>query len=170
MIDKSFIDTNIFIYAFEENKNPKKKKAIELIKNEQMNLLTSVQVLNEFVSATIKKNLLSKEKAVETALLIEKEFEVASLDREVFIKGMEIFRSDKIYVSFWDSLIIAAAILNECSIIYSEDMQHNFVFENVTIKNPFFALDVDDSKCLPSADKKETDEDKNEVGNNSSVH
>ena len=49
---------------------------------------------------------------------------------------MEILKNDHIHVSLWDSFIIAAAILSKCDTIYSEDMQHNFVVENVNIKNP----------------------------------
>jgi predicted nucleic acid-binding protein len=70
-MEKSFIDTNIFIYAFEKGESSKKKSAIELIKNEDIYFVSSIQVLSKFVNATVKKNLLSKDKAVETALIIE---------------------------------------------------------------------------------------------------
>lgn len=139
MIESAFIDTNVFIYAFEKSHTPKKLKAVELIKNKNLRFSTSIQVLNEFVNATVKKDLLSKDEAVETALMIESEFDIVSLDRAVFIKGMEIFRAGNIHASLWDSLIIASAMLNECDILYSEDMQHNFVIENITIKNPFLS-------------------------------
>jgi predicted nucleic acid-binding protein len=60
MIERAFIDTNIFIYAFEKSKSQKKLKAFELIKNENIHFSTSIQVLNEFVSATVKKKFTSK--------------------------------------------------------------------------------------------------------------
>jgi hypothetical protein len=41
MTKKAFIDTNIFIYAFENEKTPKKKKALKLIKNENIHFITS---------------------------------------------------------------------------------------------------------------------------------
>ncbi len=136
MIERAFIDTNIFIYAFEKGNTSKKRKAVELIKNKKISAVTSVQVLNEFVSATVKKNLLAKREAVDTALLIESEFEIVPLDSPVFLKGMEIFRNKNIHISLWDSLIIAAAVLSECDTIYSEDMQHNYVVEGARVKNP----------------------------------
>ena len=41
-------------------------------------------------------------------------------------------------LSYWDSLIIASALENNCSILYSEDMQHSQVIEdNLKIINPF---------------------------------
>ena len=39
--------------------------------------------------------------------------------------------------SFYDSLIVAAALESKCKILYSEDMRHNQQIENLTIKNPF---------------------------------
>lgn len=62
MTERAFIDTNVFIYAFEKSKTKKKKKAVKLIKNHKINTITSVQVLNEFVSATVKKVYFQKGK------------------------------------------------------------------------------------------------------------
>jgi predicted nucleic acid-binding protein len=39
--------------------------------------------------------------------------------------------------SFWDSLIVASAILAGVDVLYSEDMQDGFEIENVRIVNPF---------------------------------
>lgn len=137
MTEKLFIDTNIFIYAFQEGKDKKKQRAIGLIKSEKPSIVTSIQVLNEFIFATIKKGLLSRNKAIETAMQIEKDFEIIPLDRAVFFKGIEIFNELDIQLSLWDSLIIAAAVIGGCDILYSEDMKHNFVVEGVKIFNPF---------------------------------
>lgn len=41
-------------------------------------------------------------------------------------------------ISFWDSLIVASALENDCSILYTEDLQHNQLIENkLKITNPF---------------------------------
>ena len=40
--------------------------------------------------------------------------------------------------SYWDSLIIASALENDCSILYTEDLQHEQVIEDkLKIINPF---------------------------------
>lgn len=61
--------------------------------------MTSIQVLNEFVSATIRKGLLSKEKAIQTAQLIENDVDVVPLDKgrkHCFINTeVRVFQSDK---------------------------------------------------------------------------
>lgn len=43
-------------------------------------------------------------------------------------------------LSNWDALIVAAALLSECEILYSEDMQDKQVFEDkLTVINPFLS-------------------------------
>ena len=44
---------------------------------------------------------------------------------------------DEYNISYYDSLILSSAINLKCSILYSEDMQHNQKIENLTIVNPF---------------------------------
>jgi len=39
--------------------------------------------------------------------------------------------------SFYDSLIIAAALQAKCNVLYSEDLQHNQKVHSLTILNPF---------------------------------
>ncbi len=52
------------------------------------------------------------------------------LDRALQIKLAHGF-------SYWDSAIIAAAAALGCQTLYSEDMGHGRMVENVTIRNPF---------------------------------
>jgi predicted nucleic acid-binding protein len=41
--------------------------------------------------------------------------------------------------SYWDSLIIASALENGCTILFTEDLQHNqMIEETLWVKNPFF--------------------------------
>ena len=42
--------------------------------------------------------------------------------------------------SFYDSLIIAAALRANCRILYSEDLQHDQRIRELVIKNPFHAI------------------------------
>ena len=46
--------------------------------------------------------------------------------------------TQKHMLSHWDALIVAAALLTKCDILYSEDMQHGYVFDNsLRVVNPF---------------------------------
>ncbi|WP_442941115.1 PIN domain-containing protein [Nostoc sp.] len=63
-------------------------------------------------------------------------FPVQAISTTQVIQALEI--NAQYNYSYWDSLIIATALLGKCSIIYSEDMQHNQLIDNkVIILNPF---------------------------------
>jgi predicted nucleic acid-binding protein len=63
---------------------------------------------------------------------------VAELTQTVFIHASNIRQKYKYNFSYYDSIIVATALENECNVIYSEDMQHNQLIENqLRIINPF---------------------------------
>ena len=58
------------------------------------------------------------------------------IERATIIQAFDIVKQYK--YSYWDSLIIASALENNCSILFSEDMQHNQLIANkLKIINPF---------------------------------
>jgi len=60
---------------------------------------------------------------------------VVELNRRVQIKASEL--RERYQFSFWDSTIVANALLSEAQILYSEDMQDGFIVEGkLTIRNP----------------------------------
>lgn len=63
-------------------------------------------------------------------------FYISEINTLKVLKAIEI--NSKFQYSYWDSLIISTAISENCSLIYSEDMQHNQTIENkLKIVNPF---------------------------------
>jgi len=65
-----------------------------------------------------------------------KSFEIISVNSEVVSNAMEIH--SKYGFSFWDSQVLAAALEAGCSILYTEDIQHNqFIEGKLRIINPF---------------------------------
>lgn len=69
-------------------------------------------------------------------IFIDLNFEVSEIGVLETIKAMEI--KEKLGFSYWDSLIIASALENQCNILYSEDMQNGQIVENkFKIVNPF---------------------------------
>ncbi|MFM7429834.1 MAG: PIN domain-containing protein, partial [Flammeovirgaceae bacterium] len=79
---------------------------------------------------------LSKETAFDFAKLIMGRFRVLQISEQILLKSFEV--SIKYQLSSWDSIIIATALLHNCSIVYSEDMQDGLIIEGtLTIKNPF---------------------------------
>jgi predicted nucleic acid-binding protein len=133
MKDKVFIDSNIFLYAFTTKDINKQKISAEIICK---NYTISTQVINEVSSNMIKKLNFSNQDVNDFVLNCYEQYYIVNFSKEIFIKASTI-RIDY-NISYYDSLIIATALENNCTILYSEDMQHNQIIEDIlTIKNPF---------------------------------
>lgn len=137
MKDKEFIDTNILVYAKLDDKENrwKRDKAIALIQQIRGCPIISVQVLNEFASVLIKHQI-SDHIIIEAIQEIVEDTIVVSLDLSLLWEAWRI--RDKYLFSYWDSMIISAALIKGCNILYSEDFQHEQIIENsLRIINPF---------------------------------
>ncbi len=130
---KVFIDSNIIVYLVDNRSKEKIKKAQDFLSPD---FFISTQVIAENVNVCLKKLHLNKETTFDFARRILNRFRILQITEATLLKSFEI--SIKYQLSSWDSIIIATAILNNCSIIYSEDMQDGLSVENsVTIINPF---------------------------------
>ncbi len=132
MQDKVFIDSNVLIYAFSKDK-PKKEIAKRLIKNKGN---ISIQVLNEVANTLFKKSKLEPLIVKKSIDLLIKYFEVHPIKITTINAALEL--KGRYKYSYYDSLIIATAIENNCSTLYTEDMQDGQVIEGkLKIVNPF---------------------------------
>jgi len=134
MKDKVFIDTNILVY-FATDKTEKRDIIVSKLEECQYSFI-SIQVLNEFNNTCFKK-LLLKPNEIEFAV---KEyttmFNIAILNIETIIGALEV--KQKYGFSYYDSLILSTALQNDCTILYTEDMQHlQRIDDKLTIINPF---------------------------------
>lgn len=92
--------------------------------------------MGELFHVLTRKKFTSKPDAMRIILDIVNTFSRQSINTIEVIEALEINAKYNYY--YWDSLIIATALLSECSIIYSEDMQHNqLIDKKVRILNPF---------------------------------
>jgi predicted nucleic acid-binding protein len=136
-VERIFADTNIWFYAFVRGKNledeRKNEVAAQLIPNRPE---LSVQVVNE-----LSVNLLKKAAYGEAQLqqLIQAIYQFHRVHPLMYQTLMYASRLRESYLfSYWDSLIVAAALENGCTMLYSEDMQHDQVIEqSLRIFNPF---------------------------------
>lgn len=95
-----------------------------------------MQVLNEFINTCFKKQLLSKDDIETTINSFIEAFNLILIDVDTIKEALRI--KNKYGYSYYDSLIISAALQIECNILFSEDMQHNQTIENqLKIINPF---------------------------------
>lgn len=136
MPDNVFVDTNVLIYFISAEEN-KKIKAREVIFSSQ-DVYISSQVLSEFISVCFSKELLGLEEIITLVNDLIEALRFSSIEKSTIKKALQIKKDSK--YSYWDSLIIASALENNCSILYTEDMQDRQVFDsNLTIINPFKA-------------------------------
>lgn len=131
-----FVDTNIWLYALaSEDADPKHRLAARFL------LGLTRPVVNSQVIREASSNLLKKAGLAELQLraIIEdwyRDCEIHPSNAAQHLLASEL-RENHAF-SYWDSLIVAAAIDAGCSTLYSEDMQHGQVIADcLTIVNPF---------------------------------
>jgi len=137
MIEKIFIDTNIFIYAYTKDCEHKNKVSCDLLRDNvsRENIFVSVQILNEFYSIMAKYKYSHSQIEYYLKEIIG-QVNVISLNLETVENCLKI--KEKYRFSWWDSLVLSSALEGNCSILYSEDLQHEQVIEDsLKIINPF---------------------------------
>ena len=132
---KIFLDSNIVIYAYCTNSADKQRKAKQLFA--EKNVAISTQVLQETANTLFRK--FKVDFHIIRSLLEECVCNATTLHvntHETVLKACAIAESYQF--SFYDSLIIASALEEECQILYSEDMQHKMMIDKqLSIVNPF---------------------------------
>jgi predicted nucleic acid-binding protein len=135
MKDNAFVDSNLFIYSYTDVQLEKQAKARKIIEElPQVNI--STQVLNEFVNTMLKKMKVPWDIISGNLQEIIENSQVKIISTQTVLKACDIARKYK--YSYYDSLIIVAALEAGCNTLYTEDMQHNQLIENkLKIVNPF---------------------------------
>ncbi len=131
MRDRIFLDTNILVYALLDE-GSKQQTALELV---QTGCVISTQVLNEFAQVARKKAKLEWHEIAGLSHAIQTLSEVIPLTQEIHNTGLAI--ATQYGYSFYDSLIIAAALESRCDLLASEDMQNAQTINQLRITNPF---------------------------------
>lgn len=134
MLDNVFIDSNIIIYAYSIDE-PTKRDIVNNLLNSHEKLFISTQTVNEFINVILRKKMLSKQELPNIIDTLFSVFSVASINQDTIQKAINI--SNEHHYSYFDSLMIASALENSCSILYSEDMHHEHTIDKVKIINPF---------------------------------
>ena len=135
---KFFFDTNVLVYLFDSDTPDKRKKARALFQKhaEAGDLLLSTQVLQEFYVAVTRKLARPLDAAAAAhAVSSFAELPLVQIDSALILSA--IHRSRDHQLSFWDALIVQAAIEAHASTLYSEDMQHGQMLNGLRIVNPF---------------------------------
>jgi len=132
------VDTNILVYAHDLSAQDRHTKAATIVESlwETETGAISTQVLQEFyVTVTRKiKNPLTPAEAREI-IRNYLAWPVQINDPEMTIRASEI--EEKNSLSFWDALIVAAALRLHAKKIITEDLNNGQIIEGVLVENPF---------------------------------
>ncbi|MBE9110866.1 PIN domain-containing protein [Nodosilinea sp. LEGE 07298] len=130
-----FVDSNVWLYAFNRRQDEAKHQIAKAIVAEP-DLLVSTQVINEVCKNLLQKASFSEAQISKVITAFYKRCRVTHLSKEILLQA-SVLRT-RYQLSFWDSLICAAALNTGAIILYSEDMHDGLNIENrLTVTNPF---------------------------------
>jgi predicted nucleic acid-binding protein len=102
----------------------------------QSDAVISSQVISEFISICVQKRLLNIEEVSEAAHGFMRALRLVPIQKSTIANALKLIKKYKF--SYWDSLIAATALENDCSVLYTEDLQHGQLINNrLRITNPF---------------------------------
>jgi len=133
-VERAFVDSNIWLYAYVASDAVKSALAASLLQRSSMAI--SVQVINEVCVNLIRKAGFAE---ANVRALIDSFYAkclVVPLEKDVLLRASSL--RERYSLSFWDSTIIASAIHCGATALYSEDIQHEMLIDDaLQIVNPF---------------------------------
>jgi predicted nucleic acid-binding protein len=128
----SFFDTSVLFYLL--SNDPLKADRVERLLAERGTI--SVQVLNEFAAVAMRKLRIPLGDVREILDTVRAVCTVEPVTVATHARGLAIFERYKF--SFYDSLIIASALIAGAKVLYTEDLQHGQVIDRqLRVANPF---------------------------------
>ena len=133
MSDRIFVDTNVLVYSIANDQQKRVVAERVLLNNE---IVLSPQVINEFIAVTLRKRILPSEQVISYATKFMQVFEVTAMTRQTISAALDLMT--RYQFSYWDSLIVAAALESRCSYLYTEDLQDGQELSCILVVfNPF---------------------------------
>lgn len=127
-----FLDSNVVIYAYGTDP-AKKARALDLLAGAPT---LSTQVLNETVAVLRRKQLMAGDLIATAVDELAAWCRIAQVGIATIKHAVGLM--NRYQLSYYDSLIVASAMEAECTVLYSEDMQHEQVIDGkLTLVNPF---------------------------------
>src|SRR3981081_1895688 len=138
MSDRFFLDTNLFVYTFDAKAPAKAKKAAQLIRRaaDTGEGIISYQVVQEFFNVALRRfaQPMRVAEAEQYLITVLRPLLAVHSSPAIYFEALRI--AEKHRMSWYDSLIIAAALEGQCEKLYSEDLKHGRTIENLRIENP----------------------------------
>jgi predicted nucleic acid-binding protein len=138
MSDRFFLDTNVLVYSLTSGAPEKQGVAVALIDRaiESGKGVISYQVVQEFFSVAFRfKSPISLDDAERYLSTTLRPLLAVHSSYSIFGKALQLNRQNSL--SWYDSLIVAAALESKCETLFSEDLQDQREFDDLKIINPF---------------------------------
>jgi predicted nucleic acid-binding protein len=139
MSDRFFLDTNIFVYTFDKAAPAKAQKATELIRKAiaTQKGIVSFQVVQEFFNVALRRfaqpmRLADAEQYLGTVF---RPLLAVQSSQALYAEALRL--QSQSWLSWFDSIIVSAAIQAQCDVLFSEDLQHGQRFGSLRVTNPF---------------------------------
>src|SRR5271169_4443356 len=137
MNDRFFLDTNIFVYSFDRASASKARRATQLIHQAVATRkgTVSYQVVQEFFTVALRRfaHPMTVAEAEQYLATVFRPLLAVQSSQALYSEALHL--RDKHRMSWYDSLIVAAAMEGDCHVLYSEDLQHGQRFGNLQIEN-----------------------------------
>jgi predicted nucleic acid-binding protein len=134
-----FLDTNIFVYSFDRDSASKARRAAQLIHQAVATRkgMVSYQVVQEFFNVALRRfaHPMTVADAEQYLGTVFRPLLAVQSSQALYSAALRL--RDKHHLSWYDALIVAAAMEGGCSLLYSEDLQSGRNFGDLRIENPF---------------------------------
>jgi predicted nucleic acid-binding protein len=139
MNGRFFLDTNIFVYSFDTSATAKLRRSMQLIRQAVATGkgVVSYQVVQEFFNVALRRFAPSMTIAEAEQYLGTVFRPLLTVHSSQALYAEALHLQHRYRLSWYDSLIVAGAIEAQCSVLYSEDLQHGQGFGDLRIENPF---------------------------------
>lgn len=133
---RAFVDSNVFVYAFDDRDALRQSLAQHLLARQAADrtLVLSIQVLVETYDVLTRKRRAAPADALAAVRLLMRH-EVVAPNSAAALRALEL--AARHGLSAWDSLIVQAALDSACDTLFSEDLQDGRRFGTLQVVNPF---------------------------------
>ncbi|HLF66827.1 MAG TPA: PIN domain-containing protein [Gammaproteobacteria bacterium] len=133
-------DTNILIYAFDQQAQTRHKKAVYMIQKAlTLNCILTLQALSEFYYACTRKGLMPIQDALAQVKDWQTIFPIVLAKPHTLTRA--ILSVERYQLGFWDAMLLETARGAGVSILFSEDFQDQQIIDGIQIMNPFIHED-----------------------------
>ena len=132
VVEAVFFDTNVLLYLLSAD-TEKADIAEQLLAQGGS---TSVQALNEFTNVSLRKLRMPLADVREVLAVVRRCLKVVPVTQEVHALGLDLL--ERYRFSVYDSMIVAAALISECTVLWTQDSQSGLKVDRLLeLRNPF---------------------------------